>query len=458
MSQENKIADTDLEKVKLKVNAHNSDSNQAAEGEASEIPSPISMESELGKLKIAELAFEETLAEYNNDLNTENYEDGPKSILFSMLKQITKGMDLHRVVFPTFVLEPRSMLERMTDFMTHPQLLYETSKKENSVDRFIDVVKYFLSGWHIRPKGVKKPYNPVLGEFFRCKWKSNNTHPSFYIAEQVSHHPPISAYFFTDMEHDIVAMGNFKPKSKFLGNSIVSIMSGSSFLYFTNIPDEEYVILNPNVYARGILFGTLCMEVGDLSTIRCEKNDLQAEIEFKTKGYFSGTYNGLSGKIKRISTGETIYTISGKWTDKLFITPIGCPTKSSVNTRASKKNKTSSENIELLFDANKTELLSKFVPKIECQNSMESRRLWQHVTTALLKRDYDEAAEEKEKIEEKQRLFAKIREEKGLQWASNYFSYDSLNDFWGFIERKQLLQPSERTHSFIRHFFNQNFK
>ena len=34
------------------------------------------------------------------------------------------GMDLHKVTFPTFVLEPRSMLERITDFMSHPDLLF----------------------------------------------------------------------------------------------------------------------------------------------------------------------------------------------------------------------------------------------------------------------------------------------------------------------------------------------
>ena len=33
-------------------------------------------------------------------------------------------MDLSRVTFPTFVLEPRSMLERITDFMAHPDLLF----------------------------------------------------------------------------------------------------------------------------------------------------------------------------------------------------------------------------------------------------------------------------------------------------------------------------------------------
>jgi len=41
----------------------------------------------------------------------------------------------------------------------------------------------YLAGWHIKPKGVKKLYNPVLCEFFRCRmrprelllWRRNHT-------------------------------------------------------------------------------------------------------------------------------------------------------------------------------------------------------------------------------------------------------------------------------------------
>ena len=91
-------------------------------------------------------------------------------------------MDLHKVTFPTFVLEPRSMLERITDFMSHPDLIFgcvpqtsydralpahmcsharcPTRSAENCDDpeeRFIRVLQYYLAGWHIKPKGVKKP-------------------------------------------------------------------------------------------------------------------------------------------------------------------------------------------------------------------------------------------------------------------------------------------------------------
>jgi hypothetical protein len=33
-------------------------------------------------------------------------------------------MQQSRITFPTFVLEPRSMLERITDFLSHPDLIF----------------------------------------------------------------------------------------------------------------------------------------------------------------------------------------------------------------------------------------------------------------------------------------------------------------------------------------------
>jgi hypothetical protein len=48
-----------------------------------------------------------------------------RSILLGIISQLSKGVDLHRVTLPTFVLEPRSFLERITDFMSHPELILE---------------------------------------------------------------------------------------------------------------------------------------------------------------------------------------------------------------------------------------------------------------------------------------------------------------------------------------------
>lgn len=78
------------------------------------------------------------------------------------------------------------------------------------------------------------------------------------------------------------------------------------------------ILTQPNMYARGILFGKMKYELGDHSFVRCPELGLAADIEFKTKGYFGGTYNAIGGTIKNERTGEVLYELSGMWTGEMF--------------------------------------------------------------------------------------------------------------------------------------------
>lgn len=73
------------------------------------------------------------------------------------------------------------------------------------------------------------------------------------------------------------------------------------------------------MYARGILFGKMKYELGDHSFVRCQEQNLVANIEFKTKGYFGGTYNAIGGVIKNEMTGESLFELSGMWSGEMTI-------------------------------------------------------------------------------------------------------------------------------------------
>ncbi len=57
------------------------------------------------------------------EVDKEVLDEGQGSIIMGLIAQLRKGSDLHRITLPTFVLEPRSMTERITDFMSHPDLI-----------------------------------------------------------------------------------------------------------------------------------------------------------------------------------------------------------------------------------------------------------------------------------------------------------------------------------------------
>lgn len=73
------------------------------------------------------------------------------------------------------------------------------------------------------------------------------------------------------------------------------------------------------MYARGVLFGKMKYELGDHSFVRCPESGLVADIEFKTKGYFSGTYNAIGGFIKEAKTDKNLYELSGLWSGEMYI-------------------------------------------------------------------------------------------------------------------------------------------
>lgn len=184
--------------------------------------------------------------------------------------------------------------------------------EDDPFTRIKTVVQWYLSGFYKKPRGLKKPYNPILGEVFRCCWRHPQTgSTTFYIAEQVSHHPPVSALYVTNRQDGFTLSATILAKSKFYGtvslemaaiggsgrspkcftetmwclfagNSLSALLEGSARL--TLLPrGEDYVITMPYAHCKGILLGTLTMEMGGDVYIKCEKTGYRADIEFKLK-------------------------------------------------------------------------------------------------------------------------------------------------------------------------------
>ena len=56
------------------------------------------------------------------EMKVDAFEQG-KSIILQLIKQVKPGMDLTKVTLPTHILEPRSFLEKMTDYFAHVELI-----------------------------------------------------------------------------------------------------------------------------------------------------------------------------------------------------------------------------------------------------------------------------------------------------------------------------------------------
>ena len=150
-------------------------------------------------------------------------------------------------------------------------------------ERIKSVTKFYLSTFYQQPKELKKPYLPVLGEVYRTFWYDPKTQSkTFYVAEQVSHQPPISSFYVSNRKVGFCIYGSVTTRTKFNGNSITAQMIGTTRIVFLK-HDEEYEINFPYFSCNGFLVGKLNIELGGLVTIECKKTNFSTEIDFKLK-------------------------------------------------------------------------------------------------------------------------------------------------------------------------------
>jgi len=290
---------------------------------------------------------------------------------------------------------------------------------------------------------AKKPYNPILGEQFHClfdptddvsdaasaykpvqtknppttsqsgsnplKWaKSNQVQ---FMAEQVSHHPPISAFYAEQVDKKIQFNGQLWTKSKFLGLSICVHNIGQGVISLLDGPGkgEEYVVTFPSGYGRSIL-SIPWVELGGQCSLTCTKTGYNATVDFHTKPFYGGQLHRTTTKVYTPNDkSRPCVTLDGKWNGTIKYTEGGHGT---------------------FIDTSKMSIFRKYVRKLDLQAPIESRQLWRTVTDALRTNDIDRASEGKLANEEKQRGDKAHREANNIEWQSELF--DKVDDLWIF--------------------------
>uniref|UniRef100_A0A2K6KGB8 Oxysterol-binding protein n=1 Tax=Rhinopithecus bieti TaxID=61621 RepID=A0A2K6KGB8_RHIBE len=315
-----------------------------------------------------------------------------KSVIMHLLSQVRLGMDLTKVVLPMFILERRSLLEMYADFFAHPDLFVSISDQKDPKDRMVQVVKWYLSVFHAGRKGS-------VAKNFQCHWTlPNDTEENTelvsegpvpwvsknsvtFVAEQVSHHPPISAFYAECFNKKIQFNAHIWTKSKFLGMSIGVHNIGQGCVSCLDY-DEHYILTFPNGYGRSILT-VPWVELGGECNINCSKTGYSANIIFHTKPFYGGKKHRITAEIFSPNDNKSFCSIEGEWDGVMYA-------------------KYATGENTVFVDTKKLPIIKKKVRKLEDQNEYESRSLWKDVTFNLKIRDIDAATEAKHRLEERQ--------------------------------------------------------
>ena len=114
------------------------------------------------------------------------------------------------------------MLQRLAECLEYSSLLDQAALTESSVERFHLITAFIVSNLSTNIERMSKPFNPLLGETYELK--NEGDAPFHYIAEQVSHHPPISALHIRGQNWILTA--SIEPTVKFQGTNVTATAEG----------------------------------------------------------------------------------------------------------------------------------------------------------------------------------------------------------------------------------------
>lgn len=371
----------------------------------------------------------------------------------SILKKFVGVSDMAAVRFslPAQLMEPIPNLEYW-HYLDRPDAFVSIGDSEDPMGRMLQCLRFWftkdLKYVHGKPC---KPYNSTLGEFFRCQWNVTDEHPAlmgretkpnlvtgtgttagkpvrvYYLTEQTSHHPPVSAFYVDCPEKGISARGFDQLSAKFTGTSVKVVPGNFNEGIFVTLHrwnDEEYQLTHPAAYLGGFLRGNLNVTVADTCFVTCKKTGLKVILHYVEEGWLGKTQNKVQGvvykcdvekdkttRIKDVSDKDIVGRIEGAWHDRVFFT-LG----------SAHFDKVPEKDRMLLVDVNPLKPVQKIVPPSDQQLPNESRRFWNDVTVSILDKEYNKATNVKTEIEERQRAKAAERKANNTSWSPRFFT------------------------------------
>jgi len=318
--------------------------------------------------------------------------------------QLASKTDLTKSSLPSKYMMPSSALELHSNYwILHTNLLaFISSESVDPLQRFIKVVQYNLSIFDLYDNG-KKPFNPILGEVFKCSIQELDSNTNL-IAEEVSHHPPTMCLFIWNNEKQFSCTMNNTSKLQFRVTNITV-----NFDHFSDIHIQRYGEHYITTQIPSVEFGTLkwSMEFKGHLKLYCKATGYAADIEFFTKSLLSSKQNKISGTITK--DGIKIYKIQGMWNAMMEITDL---------------------NGKTIFNWTRHKL---FPTKLVVDNSQRnsSAQIWKNVIDAIKNNDWNTGDREKRRVEEEQRIRIKEMQAVGKSYQPNYFVF-TQNGIWQF--------------------------
>lgn len=341
------------------------------------------------------------------------------------------GKDFSKITLPVYLNEPMSGVQRGASFLEYAELLRRANRCEDPslrlalVSMCANMQNYNLS---IR---LKKPFNSLLGETFEFIDGDLK-----YLGEQVSHHPPITAYYCEC--DDFIFAGDSMMKTNISIGSVLIHQVGSFSVTLKRTSETFVRNKLPTASLHNILVGKMYLWItGEGSMLNSRTQDV-ITMEYKKKGWSSKNDYQVEGAVTN-ARGEIKYHLLGKW-DSYF--SVMNP-KTQQETQLCKRFDFPQDS-DLQYNFSKfainlnhlsTEMLSKIAPT-DSRLRPDQR--------AYENGDLELAALEKNRLEENQRKRRKVLESQNKQWKPMWFDFETNGKTWKTAFKGEYFKAREK--------------
>ena len=261
---------------------------------------------------------------------------------------------------------------------------------------------------------MKKPFNPLLGETYEYVDGDLKC-----VQEQVSHHPPVCAFYCES--DDFVIEGALLLKSK-LSLSGFEFYPLGEYLVTLKRTGETYSLKRPYNSIHNYIIGKMYIWVNGAMECTNHKTGTKIIINFKPKGWTAKNDYEVDGSITD-KNGKAVYRVCGKWNSFLNVIDLATNQETQIVTREPNPDKFELQYYFGKFSINLNNLTQDLMSKIAPTDVRlrPDQRAYEHG-------DLELASSEKERLEQKQRAKRKLLSDGHEIFDSKWFAFEMNGD------------------------------
>ncbi|XP_050671597.1 oxysterol-binding protein-related protein 6-like [Leptidea sinapis] len=220
------------------------------------------------------------------------------------------GKDLSQISMPVTINEPLNMLQRLCEELEYSELLDTAAGCVDSVERMSLVAAFAVSAYAASAhRAASKPFNPLLAETYECIREDKGFR---FLAEQVSHHPPVSACYAESSKWTFWQEARIK--TKFWGKSMEFQPAGNVHLKLSTTGDH-YTWNKVTTCVHNLFGGQRWVDQYGEMHIVCRGSDITCKLNFVKASSWSNSRHEVRGAV--YCGGRPRLRLHGRWSEGL---------------------------------------------------------------------------------------------------------------------------------------------